>query len=158
MIVKDWIEGGKKWPSGVMQMIFSSTGVRVTQVYSFVKTQIVLSWSVHFTVCKKEKANWELCVSGALPTDGFHYRNLGCSIWRFQIVNISGSSFWPGRYRPDCQCLGEPHGRRIIHYVDCHLILLFSVRYPSPSAGFSGQSPVSSSTSKKIKSLVSCTC
>lgn len=124
--------GWQKWFIGL------SGSIRYISVYwVFIKIQTVLLWSVHFTACKKRKANWELCVSRALSTGGFHCRkppgllhqkvSNGHDHWIFLALQAEAR----------VPVFGESNGKRITHYADCHLILLFSAWYPCPSAGFS---------------------
>lgn len=142
------------------KMIYISIEILVRQVYTFVKIPISLR-SVHFTICRKKKANWKLCVSGALSTGGFHCRDLSWSSRSSRDVlkgfKLSVSVGLLGRHRPDG--FWGVKRERIIHYVGCHLILLFSMWDSSPSAGLSApKSTVPSSTSQIIKPLIFCMC
>lgn len=116
--------------------------------------------SVHFTVFKKKKANWELCVSGALSSGGFHCRDLsGLFHWKVSNFEYQWTFFLAWEIEARMPVFWEPSERGIIHYVDCHLMLLFSVLHPSPSAGLSVPTfTVSSLTSQTIKPLVFCMC
>lgn len=97
----------------MIKIIYISIEILVRRVYTFVKTQISLQ-SIHFTICKKKKANWELCVSGALSNGGFHCRDLSWSSRSSRDLlegfKLSVSVGLLGRHRPDCQFLGSQAG------------------------------------------------
>lgn len=92
--------GWQKWFIGL------SGSIRYTSVYWVFSSKLKLYF---YDLCislhgKREKLTGSSVWVGLCQLVGFTVGSrLGCSIRRFQMVTITGSS-WPYRYRPGCQC------------------------------------------------------